>query len=212
MMVGGGSPLPYTPVEYIQTDGTAYIDTGIVGADPRSAEIKCVIKANSTLLLASSAGNENASNYMLLGSSSGGLAMIAHYYFYSRSMPSLQDSITNGTPFTARIAMAKGSQSVSVKFDGESSYTTVTKADKQKISSTRTMYLFGSNTGATPNVSAYGTRVYYCKIYSDNTYGNLVFDGVPCYYNGVYGMWDNVSDTFFGNAAASGAFSGPSNS
>ena len=43
-MIGAGGgptpPLPYTPVEYIETDGVAYIDTGITGVPSKSAEIK----------------------------------------------------------------------------------------------------------------------------------------------------------------------------
>ena len=206
-----GLPLSCTPVEYIETDGAAYINTGIVGADPRSAEIRSIVRQTSNRILSSSSGVENSSNYELLGISASGYARIAHYYNYSTGMPSLQNSITNGTPFTARISMKKGSQSMSVKFDGEQSYTTVSKTDNNTISSTRTLYLFGSNTGGTPLVAASGTRVYYCKIYSDDTYGGLVFDGVPCYYNGQYGIWDKVSGTFKANSG-SGAFSGPSNS
>lgn len=97
---------------------------------------------------------------------------------------------------------------MSVKMDGASDYTTVTKTQNTAVNTGRTMYLFGTNTGGNPAVSVSGTRVYYCKIYSDNTYGGLVFDGVPCYYNGEYGLWDKVSGVFFGNAAASGAFTG----
>lgn len=207
-----GSPVP-TFVDYIETDGTAYIDTGIIGIDPRSVEIKCIVKQNSDHILSSSTGStENASNYALLLTNGGGLAMFAHYYFYSSGLPSLQNSITNGIPFIARVAMSGSSQSVSVKFDGESSYTTVTKADRNVIRSTRTMFLFGANTGSTPRHAAQGTRVYYCKIYSNNNFTTLVRDLVPCIYQGQYGMWDNVSNAFFGNSASSGAFSGPSNS
>lgn len=202
----------YAPVEYIATDGAAYINTGIVGVDPRSAEIKCVAKQKGDRILASSTGSENASNYVLLFISSGAAAGLAHYHFYSNGFPSVQDAITNGTPFVARVAIRKGSQSMSVKKEGESSYTTYSITDNNTTNSTRTLYLFGSNTGGTPLVAASGTRVYYCKIYSDNTFGGLVFDGVPCYYNGEYGLWDKVSGTFKGNAAASGAFSRHSNS
>ena len=36
LVFGGESSLPYTIVEYIQTDGTAYINTGIKGNAPMS--------------------------------------------------------------------------------------------------------------------------------------------------------------------------------
>ena len=199
----------YAPVNYIATDGTAYINTGIIGADPRSMEIRCVVKRRGDYILATSEGAENAKNYtMLYISNNADVVGLGHYYFFSGGFPSVQDSIENGTPFIARCAMKKGAQSMSVKMDGASDYTTVTKTQNTAVNTGRTMYLFGTNTGGNPAVSVSGTRVYYCKIYSDNTYGGLVFDGVPCYYNGEYGLWDKVSGVFFGNAAASGAFTG----
>lgn len=216
MIAAGGdgpAPLPYTPVDYIETDGTAYINTGIIGADPRSMEIRCVVKRRGDLILATSTGAENATNYtMLFISNNADVVGFGHYYFYSNGFPSVQDSIANGTPFIARCAMKKGAQSMSVKMDGASEYTTASKTQGSSVNSGREMYLFGSNTGSNPGHAASGTRVYYCKIYSNETFATPVRDFVPCLYQGQYGMWDKVSDTFFGNAAASGAFSGPSNS
>ena len=40
------------------------------------------------------------------------------------------------------------------------------------------------------------------------TIGRLYIDGIPCQYNGEYGIWDRVTNSFFGNAAGSGAFTG----
>ena len=212
----GGSPtppLPYTPVDYIATDGTAYINTGIIGADPGSMEIRCVVKRRGDYILATSEGAENANNFtMLYISNNADVVGFGHYYFYSGGFPSVQDSIENGTPFIARCAMKQGAQSMSVKMDGASDYTTASKTQNTAVSTGREMYLFGSNTGSNPILAASGTRVYYCKIYGDDSFSTLVRDFVPCIYQGQYGMWDKVSDTFFGNAAASGAFSGPSNS
>ena len=199
----------YAPVNYIATDGTAYINTGIIGVGSHSAEIKCAGARPSDYILASSDGGENNKTYVMLYiSATNKTAGLAYYYFYSNGFPSVETSITNGTPFIARISIKNGAQSMSVKQEGESNYNTVSKTQSATIRSTRTMFLFGSNTGSGAAVAGSGTKVYYCKIYSDNTYGGLVFDGVPCYYNGEYGLWDKVSGVFFGNAAASGAFTG----
>lgn len=46
-------------------------------------------------------------------------------------------------------------------------------------------------------------RFYYFQIYRD---GILQLSLRPCTYDGVPGMWDEVSETFFGNAADEGAF------
>ena len=203
---------PDGPVDWIETDGVAYINTGVIGVDPRSAEIKCIAKQKGDRILSSSTGAENASNYALLFISSSATAALAHYYFYSNGFPSVQDAITNSTPFVARVAMKKGSQSMSVKKEGESSYTTYSRTDNNSTRSTRTLFLFGNNTGGNPIIATSGTRVYYCKIYSDDTFTTLVRDFIPYRYKGQYGLWDNVTNSFFANAASSGAFSGPSNS
>ena len=34
------------------------------------------------------------------------------------------------------------------------------------------------------------------KLYGDSSFGTLVADFIPCYYNGNFGMWDKVSQTF----------------
>ena len=213
MMVGGGSPLPYTPVEYIQTDGNAYINTGIYGNDGRSVELK-FLPTQATYHVVIGAGNSEGSGmFIMLFISGSGLAGFAHYYGYTTGAPSVVNSITNETPFVAKSAMKKGSQSISVKQDGESSFTTLSKTQNTGISTNKQMYLFATNVNDTAQAKCLnGERIYYCKIYSDSNYTNLAFDGIPCVYNGEYGLWDNVSDSFFGNAAASGAFSGPSNS
>lgn len=60
-------------------------------------------------------------------------------------------------------------------------------------------------------VNLQGTTAGFCKsseYISDCTItrnGEKILDLVPCVYNGVAGMWDRVSDTFFG-AAAGGVF------
>ena len=106
----------------------------------------------------------------------------------------------------------KGTQHVNIKQENSDSWTTVTKSNNNTVSSTYQFCILGAyRNGGYEDFAPDGTRLYYCKIYSDNTYGGLVFDGVPCYYNGQYGLWDKVSGTFKANSG-SGTFSGPSNS
>lgn len=220
MMLAGGTPpapLPYTPVDYIETDGVAFINTGILGNDPRSAEIKFLpaSKAYQVILGTTNAVDGNAKTYLLFYMTSAGLLGFAHYYNYGSGAPNIENSINNATPFVAKVAFKKSSQVLQVKQEGESSFTSFSKTQSATVTTGNPMYLFAnykeSIHGAESNCKT-GSRIYYCKIYSDNTYTNLVRDLVPCLYQGEYGMWDNVTNSFFGNAASSGAFSGPSNS
>ena len=217
---GGGSPTPPTPaeptfVDYIETDGVAFINTGILGNDPRSAEIKFLptLKAYQVILGTTNGTDGNAKTYVLFGIGSAGTIVFSHYYNYSSGAPSIENSINNVTPFVAKVAFRRSSQVLQVKQEGESSFTSFSKTNSNTISTGNPMYLFANYSeslqGANEKCNS-GSRIYYCKIYSDNTYTTLVRDFAPCVYQGEYGMWDNVSDTFFGNAAGSGAFTGPS--
>lgn len=212
MMLAGETPpapLPYTPVEYIETDGTAYIDTGINGNDPRSCELKYMVKTlQGQCVLGVGSGSENTNLYYLVYVNSSGYPGFGHRYFYTNSSA----TVSADSPFDAKCAMKNGSQSMGVKRSGDSSFQTLSKTQSNTITTGKTMYLFAAHNPSDDGpwqACPSGSRIYYCKIYSTNSYSTLVFDGIPCVYNGEYGLWDRVTDTFFGNAAGSGAFSGP---
>ena len=202
----------YIPIDYIEGDGVAYINTGVYGNDDTSAEIKFTPVAAGGTILGTGTGNEDANGYcpFLIGSAS--VLGFQHYYNYTSGAPSIADSITNGTPFEAKVDMRPGTHNIYVKQAGESEYTSLSKTQNTTITTNKPMYLFarcGNSTLAPANYVASGSRLHYCKIYQDNSYRYLAFDGVPCIYNGEYGLWDRVTETFFGNANSTGAFSGP---
>ena len=64
--------------------------------------------------------------------------------------------------------------------------------------------LFGTNAGAKVNYVMKG-RLYYARYYRNNAV--LERDFIPVVKDGVYGMWDNVTNTFYGNAGT-GSFTG----
>ena len=206
----GATPLPYTPVEYIETDGTAYIDTGIKGNSPRSFEVKTTPVAFG-------------SDYFVVGSRpSSSLRMIpvsiyttkkAGYTYNSGAYNPIDitASINNRTSMDVRTHLRKGSQQINVKQSGASSYTTYSSSLNSDCTTAVNIFLFCVNMGGgSKSAIAQGLRLHSVKIYSDSTYTTCVWHGQPCIYNGEYGMWDRISNTFFGNAAESGAFTGPS--
>ena len=210
LTVNQDAGLPYTPVEYIETDGYAYINTGIKGNDPRSCELKFMVGsvgAASQCVLGTGSNTEDTNLYMLSFINANGKYGFSHRYFYVNSNFQLSAS----SLFEAKCAMKKSSQVVQLKMDGESSFTSFSKTQSATLTTNRNMYLFVSNQADTQvsHRCSEGSRLYYCKIYSTNNYTNLVFDGVPCYYNGTYGLWDKVTNAFFGSANY-GVFSGPS--
>lgn len=214
MMAQGGTPptppLPYTPVDYIETDGTAYINTGIKGNAPMSVQMKVtpVAPSSGNKYILGCRKDSGNTRFLFLGVSSAKKAGIAY-----GSATDFQNDITascnNNTPFGYLCSMKSGTQKYQVKQEGESAYTDKTTAISGTITTGTDMYVFCWNNQGTPSAPQAGTRVWYVKIFSDSTFTNLVFDGRACSYNGQYGLWDMVSDSFFGNAAGSGAFSGP---
>jgi hypothetical protein len=214
------TPLPYTPVDYIETDGDAYIDTGIIGAPVKSAEMKVLPAGGASYTILGSRGSTTDGEakkfqmFRIIYYSADSIYVVGYGYYYSvagASNPSVTDSVTNETPFIVKGSFKNGAQSVSVKEEGESSFRSNSTTYTKTITSSLNMYIFAANeNGTAVHKATSGTRVYYCKIYSDDSYSTLLFNGVPCYYNNEYGLWDKVSNTFFGAVSGSGTITGPS--
>ena len=217
LIISQSNPLPYTPLSYIQTDGTAYIDTGIKGNAPGSAEIKITPVAASAFCyhLGCRAGTARFAPFTQWNSTGEAYDNNLAFSYASSDTQgtAIASSLTNHTPFVAKTVLKNGTQKVSVKQEGGSWVDSPTTATASTVSTELDMTLGACNNDGTINrIAPSGTRYHYVKIYSDDNFTTLVFDGVPCIYNNEYGLWDKVSNTFFGNAAGSGAFSGPSNS
>lgn len=215
MMQAGGTPptpLPYTPVDYIETDGTAYINTGIKGNAPRSMKLNLLPVApasgNSYVFACrKDSGNTRFSFLIITSDKKAGMAYGQGVF---TSDIDVSASCDNGTFMIVQSILAAADQKIYVKQNGESSYTSKSHTQSGTITTATDIVLFGLNNYGTVSACEAGTRVKTCKIYSDKTWTTLLFDGEACYYNGEYGLWDHVTDTFKGNAAGSGAFTGPS--
>ena len=210
--------LPYTPIGYIQTDGVAYIDTSVKSRSPIASEVKVMIPSATECVVmgygkfpTSSSDNPSGSCIFLFGrttsDSSYRAAYSRGYRYLSTSNPSIQNSVTNLTPFVCRTRSASGSQGIYVQEYGETTWKSRTSNGSASLSTTGNIYVFRTN-HSTPKACPSGTRVYYVQIFSDTSWETLLFDGVPCIYNEQYGLWDKVSNQFFGNAAGSGELTG----
>lgn len=208
---GGG--LPDGPVDWIATDGNAYINTGIISTFPLACDFKAVFYggAGEGVMLGSRVANSGARAQLAIPYSSR-MDFGAGTAYYSGV--DISDSYANETAVfvKALIIRASGQSFVSAKQAGETDYTKKTISSYPAATGTSLpLFLFAQNYGGTANnLQPSGTRLYYCKIYRDSTFSTAVFDGTPYRYRGKYGLWDSVSDSFFGNAASSGAFIGPS--
>ena len=208
---GGGSPLPYTPVEYIQTDGTAYIDSGVLSKTPMSFDLK--VKLNTSISATEvivgtgeADGNGNTLAGLYRSNANQGKIGYGIYYWYSSMLTPSDFSKT----MEVSSYLLNGSCKMGYKADGDSTYTSVSNNRTRNINSSLSLYIFASNNSGTPifNASS-GTRLYHLRMFCGAVMPTIVFYGIPCLYNGAYGLWDMVTNSFFGNVAGSGAFSGP---
>ena len=194
-------PDGYTKYDWIQGDGTAYIDSGLRYWTEIGIVADMVMPAD--VVIGRDAPIVGAvfypSSYMQLG---GGIIfkrVFGNQYGAQTYSPGVTlPAGYVGAQITAVSQMKMGQQSLVIKQGG-------------------TIIVSGTATGTmngTTSVSAIrvgqnqNVRLRRVKIYPDYDMETLAWDGIPCIDpNGVRGMYDLVSETFFSNAAASGTFS-----
>lgn len=185
-IVSGGSliPLPtgYTQVEYITTDGTAYINTGITVAETDTLDISFNDTSSATTVMFITGRNGSDGQTM---------------YFISPSSSLIQ---WKGRP--AGVTFAKNLDYNLVLKSGEVTYTnaygTTTKTFTGGSVADTGACLIGAgwnNNNTTDSRKFIGNI---SKWQIKDSSNNLRFNGVPCYNSSdVYGLYDTVSNTFF---------------
>lgn len=184
-------PSGYKEVEYIESSGMQYIDTGF---KPKG----------STRVVADHESFSVASGYpTVFGArdSGGGGGFVCHYsantkliyWYYGSNTPSLEVS----NPWGRHV----------VDFNQNKLYrdgVLISTQTLQSFTSIVNLYLFVLKYGATvPSIHQCKMRLYSCQIY-DN--GTLVRDFVPCKNpSGAVGLFDLVNSVFYGNIG-SGSF------
>lgn len=181
-------PYGYTQVEYIQSSGTQYIDTGLAPSFPMKVEMTVETTTGSSTV-----------DKMVLASTDGTNGTVPVYWY-------------NGTWY-AEIGKT-GGQSASGTLKDNTKYNVVFTATSSKHSlvvngatlvektgsltgSTKPLFLFARNNNGT--ASHFSTaKIYSLKLYSN---GVLVRDYVPCKNgSGVVGLYDVANDVFYQNA------------
>lgn len=71
---------------------------------------------------------------------------------------------------------------------------------------TKPVFIFGVNTNGSLDYQQGTYKLFYCKLYDNNT---LVRDYYPCSCNGEYGLWDRVELKFYPNAGTGSFTVGP---
>lgn len=177
-----GLPKGYFRCEYIESDGTNFIDTGF--APNNNTRVTCDFEFMKT---------PTSAHACIFGSRiSSSSAMYEFFWHYSnayfRSDYNKTATNTWSTNAVGRFVVDKDKETTT--FSGESkSYTNTS------FSSSYNLYLFALNQAGTAQWYA-TARIYSCQIY-DN--GVKVRDYVPCVSpEGYFGLYDLVTDEFYG--------------
>lgn len=191
-------PGGYTEVEYIESTGTQYIDTGFKPNQNTRVVVDAYVTAQTAiqaLFGARNAAGSNAFDVFALGSSDGG----GYQTDYAAESTVKNDILCSG-----RHTVDKNKNSFAV--DGTLLHTHTAST----FSCSYNLYLFTNNNGGTTMTGTFPTaaKLYSCKIY-DN--GTLVRDFIPCKNEvGEVGLYDLVNDKFYGNSG-SGSFTAGAN-
>lgn len=209
VQAGGGLPATYQEVEYIQSDGLQYIDTGVTGTSDTTLTATYAVAGKkdvvATLIGAEKGFNVTsaATKYYI------GVYRVGYSYGY------IHMGLTDIAPFN----ISGGGQNVKMDLTYDGSTLTLKSANNQttnvSISSsgvvdtelTMTIFALNRTVGAstTPEMADRGALKLYALTISKA--GTLVRDFVPCYRksDNVAGLYDLVNGVFYTNAG-SGTF------
>lgn len=188
-----GLPDGYTKLEYLQSSGTQYIDTGVY--PNQDTRVVCDVE-----LL------ESGRAYGIFGSRIGyGNTAFDVFAFGLNSTQDFQDDYNkqSNAPLASSISkfLIDKNKNLTVINGVESIFSQST------FSVQYPMYLFGVNTSGTPNNQLGDLRVFSCQIY-DN--GTIVHNFVPCKdKNGLIGLYDTVEQRVYLNAGTGSFVAGP---
>lgn len=183
-----GLPVEYQQVEYIESTGTQYIDTGIKTNTTTSryeTKISPSLVSGAMCIFGtrnSSSTNQSSMNVFVID----GTFRLDWLY---GAMGNSVKNISSNTEYT--ISITRGLATIN--------NVNYVSGENTSIDSSYTFYVGNLNNAGSVYSKGFSGKIYYSKLYNNNI---LVFDGVPCYRksDNEIGMYDLVSNTFFTNA------------
>ena len=188
-------PSGYTPLAYIQSSGTQYVDAGFkpTGATKVVIDFQMVSQGSSQQGVFGSRPGTSGRFTVFTGNGTSDLQVD---YNTEQTLASVGSSI-NGLNVNSRITIEVSN---SLIINGN----TVKTVSAVSFTSTYNLFLFANNNAGTAQLPG-AMKLYSCQIY-DN--GTLARDFVPCINaSREVGLYDLVGKQFYGNAG-SGTFTG----
>jgi len=177
---GGQSDLPsgYTPLLYIESSGTQYIDTGF--------------KPNQDTRIVFDGYNDATNSGWTFG---GCTSLTSNQFMFSCSSA---NSFRYGSTGVSLANVPIGHFVADLNKNTYKLNNETGSLSSQTFSCPYTAYLFKVNSAGTASTGSFIGKLYSCQIY-DN--GTLVRDFVPCLnVSGKSGLYDKVNGVFYGNA------------
>ena len=186
-------PLPegYTQLEYIESTGTQWIDTGITPTQDYTLYTKVAFLGSSgtNVLGTRDSSNDTTNRFGII--SFGASSLFGAFY---------------GTNSVTGKAVDQNPHEFSIGPDGFIMDEETVSVQQTNFSCSYPIILFGFNNGANGIVGA-EEKVYSCKIYSD---GQLVRDFIPCINpDGIIGLYDKETAIFYQNSGSGIFLKGP---
>lgn len=191
-------PSGYTQLEYIESTGTQYIDTGYhLNSNNEKIEMEFRYTGSfsgKTLIGTQDSAYSAATKYSI------NIYQNTLYVGTAHNIAKL--GIAVGTDYECTI-IANGSNGSIAENGGAATSFAITG----ELDHADNILIFCGDIAGTPNLNqAAAARLYYCKIY-DN--GVLVRDFIPCKNaSGVAGLWDDVNSQFYQNAGTGSFIAG----
>lgn len=193
-------PSGYKRLEYIQSSGTQYIDTGL--SAPTGMRVQCDVELTSlrsglNMLFGSHDASDPYYRNYLAASSNG-------YWEIGAYGPGTFGSVTTGRKYNIDVCTISGS--LSAKIDG-TAYAIGNIALSTKRSDLN-VYLFALNYA--DGLLWSSMKLYSAKIYLDAAGSSPARDFIPCKNaSGVVGLWDDANSKFYTNAGTGVFTAGP---
>lgn len=178
-----GLPSGYTLLEYIQSNGTQYVDTGVTPKQNTRVVLECggCTKTGWMEIFGAGISVKNPErNYLVVSNISNGAQMQYGSEYYTSAITNNRDVID----VNKNILYING---VLVKTFSNINFT-----------SPKTLRIFDANTND-EDYPKYEGKIYYCKIYNNDI---LIRDYVPMLRSdGVAGLYDKLNKVFYPSAS-----------
>ena len=181
-------PSEYEEVEYIESTGTQYINTGI-NTNTTTSRYETKINPSSVSGTMGIFGTRN--DYTSANQSSMNAFIIDGTFRLDWLSGTFSSSARISTNTEYEISITRGLATIN--------NVNYTSGNTTSIDSLYPFYVGTFNNAGSVYSNGFSGKIYYSKLYNNNI---LVFDGVPCYRksDNEIGMYDLVSNTFFTNA------------